>query len=196
MDKQFRQLEEDLKELLYQIQDAMDKDLETAHIEEMTGVNIEQLEKEFKVSIKETLGFEKVHPDAKDPSYAYESDSGFDLSSTEDMIIEGLGRALVPTGLKFDIPKGFEIQVRPKSGLALKEGITVLNTPGTVDAGYNGEVKVILYNTNTKSYEVKKGQKIAQAVLCPVHAGFKVNLVNKQVEEKDRGSNGFGSTGI
>jgi dUTP pyrophosphatase len=196
MDKEIRQLEDDLKDLLHQLESAMDKEFQTARIEEMTGVDIEQLEKEFKVSIKETLGYEKVHPDAKDPQYVYESDSGFDLCSTEDTIIEGFGRALVPTGLKFDIPKGFEIQVRPKSGLALKEGLTVLNTPGTVDAGYNGEVKVILYNTSVKSYEVKKGQKIAQAVLCPVHAGFKVNLVNKEVEEKDRGSNGFGSTGI
>jgi dUTP pyrophosphatase len=196
MDKEIRQLEDELKDLLYQLESAMEKEFQTAQIEEMTGVDMEQLEREFEVSIKETLAYEKVHPEAKDPQYAYESDSGFDLCSTEDIIIEGLGRALAPTGLKFDIPKGFEIQVRPKSGLALKEGLTVLNTPGTVDAGYNGEVKVILYNTNTKSYVVKKGQKIAQAVLCPVHAGFKVNLVNKEVEEKDRGSNGFGSTGI
>jgi dUTP pyrophosphatase len=92
---------------------------------------------------------------------------------------------------------GHEIQVRPKSGLALKEGLTVLNTPGTVDAGYDGEVKVIIYNTNPQSYQIKKGQKIAQAVLCPVINGKFVTLHEViELNEKERGSNGFGSTGI
>jgi dUTP pyrophosphatase len=92
---------------------------------------------------------------------------------------------------------GNEIQVRPKSGLALKEGLTVLNTPGTVDSGYDGEVKVIMYNTNTKPYNIKKGQKIAQAVLCPVINGkfVQLQMVDK-IEDSERGSNGFGSTGI
>jgi dUTP pyrophosphatase len=108
-----------------------------------------------------------------------------------------MGRALAPTGLRFDIPMGHEIQVRPKSGLALKEGLTVLNTPGTVDAGYDGEVKVIIYNTNPQSYQIKKGQKIAQAVLCPVINGKFVTLHEViELNEKERGSNGFGSTGI
>jgi hypothetical protein len=108
MDKEIRQLEDELKDLLYQLESAMEKEFQTAQIEEMTGVDMEQLEREFEVSIKETLAYEKVHPEAKDPQYAYESDSGFDLCSTEDIIIEGLGRALAPTGLKFDIPKGFD----------------------------------------------------------------------------------------
>ena len=98
---------------------------------------------------------------------------------------------------KKDIPMGHEIQVRPKSGLALKEGLTVLNTPGTVDSGYDGEIKVIVYNTNPQSYQIKKGQKIAQAVLCPVINGKFVTLHEViELNEKERGSNGFGSSGI
>lgn len=146
---------------------------------------------------KADLKYTKIHESAVTPKYNYESDSGFDLHSTEDMLVEPLGRALVPTGLKFDIPKGFEIQVRPKSGLALKEGLTVLNTPGTVDEGYDGEVKVIIYNTNGISYQIKKGQKIAQAVLCPVMSGRSVELIEVvELNQKERGDNGFGSTGI
>ena len=104
---------------------------------------------------------------------------------------------MVPTGLRFDIPMGHEIQVRPKSGLALKQGLTVLNTPGTVDAGYDGEVKVIVYNTNNHVVIIPKGMKIAQAVLCPVINGKFVTLHEViELDEKERGSNGFGSTGI
>jgi dUTP pyrophosphatase len=111
--------------------------------------------------------------------------------------LEPFGRALIPTGLKFDIPDGSEIQVRPKSGLALKQGLTVLNTPGTVDSGYNGEIQVIVFNTNPKPFTIEKGMKIAQAVLCPVVNGNWVELIKvDSVDEKDRGDNGFGSTGI
>jgi dUTP pyrophosphatase len=148
-------------------------------------------------AFKHKLKFTKIHPDAITPKYNYESDSGFDLHSVEEVIIPSLGRALVKTGIKLGIPPTTEIQVRPKSGLALKEGLTVLNTPGTVDAGYDGEVKVIIYNTNPQSYQIKKGQKIAQAVLCPVINGKFVTLHEViELNEKERGSNGFGSTGI
>ena len=163
------------------------------------GINREEFEKKLNVAFqhKVELKFTKVSEDAVTPKYNYESDSGFDLHSIEDVLVEPLGRVLVPTGLKFDIPQGFEIQVRPKSGLALKEGLTVLNTPGTVDEGYDGEVKVIIYNVNGKSYQIKKGQKIAQAVLCPVKAGRSVNLHEVvELTQKERGENGFGSTGI
>jgi dUTP pyrophosphatase len=163
------------------------------------GINQEELEQQLSgiLTKKATLKFTKIHEDAVSPKYNYESDSGFDLHSTEDVTVEGMGRALAPTGLRFDIPMGHEIQVRPKSGLALKEGLTVLNTPGTVDAGYDGEIKVIVYNTNPQSYQIKKGQKIAQAVLCPVINGKFVTLHEViELNEKERGSNGFGSTGI
>lgn len=166
---------------------------------ESLGINKSEFEDKFMEMMKHKveLKFTKITDDAVSPKYNYESDSGFDLHATEDILVEPLGRALVPTGLKFDIPFGYEMQVRPKSGLALKEGLTVLNTPGTVDQGYDGEVKVIIYNTNGKSYQIKKGQKIAQAVLCPVLAGRMVS-VTKVVElnTKERGDNGFGSTGI
>jgi dUTP pyrophosphatase len=104
---------------------------------------------------------------------------------------------LVPTGLAFGIPPEYEVQIRPKSGLALKQGLTVLNTPGTVDAGYDGEIKVIVFNTNNHEVTITKGMKVAQAVLAPVVCGYYVNLeMVEQIEKKERGDNGFGSTGI
>jgi dUTP pyrophosphatase len=143
------------------------------------------------------LGFTKLHLDAVTPSYNYASDSGFDLYSVEDVTIEGLGRGLVPTGLSFDIKDGYEIQVRSKSGLAINQGLMCLNSPGTVDNGYTGEVKVIIFNTNKEPFTITKGMKVAQAVLCPVVNGGWVYLDEKnEVTKKDRNDNGFGSTGI
>lgn len=146
---------------------------------------------------KHNLKFTKIHPDAVEPKYNYETDSGFDLHSVEEVEIPSFGRALVKTGLKFGLPSGCEIQVRPKSGLALKQGLTVLNTPGTVDEGYTGEIMVIVFNTNNTPFVINKGMKIAQAVLCPVYSGKMVELHEVvEISEKDRGDNGFGSTGI
>lgn len=146
---------------------------------------------------KHQLKFTKTHPDAVTPSYNYGTDSGFDLHSIEEVVLPPFGRALVKTGLKFNIPLSCEIQVRPKSGLALKQGLTVLNTPGTVDEGYTGEIMVIVFNTNQDSFTITKGMKIAQAVLCPVFAGKMVELHEViEIQDKDRGDNGFGSTGI
>jgi dUTP pyrophosphatase len=119
------------------------------------------------------------------------------LYAVEEKILEPFGRAAIPTGLKFSIPEYYEVQIRPKSGLALNQGLTVLNTPGTVDEGYTGEIKVIVFNTNNHSYTIPVGMKIAQAVLSPVASGKFVNIVEvDDVEKKDRGNNGFGSTGI
>ena len=135
--------------------------------------------------------------DNKEPEYVYDSDSGFDLRSTEDLWIQANDRKLIPTGLRFDIPDGYEIQVRSKSGLALKQGLMVLNSPGTVDSGYQGEVKVIMFNTTNERIKIEKGQKIAQAVLCPVVNGKWVNLIKvEEIGEKDRNNQGFGSTGL
>ena len=130
-------------------------------------------------------------------SYNYESDSGFDLYSLEQITIPAFGRALVPTGIVLDIPEGFEVQIRSKSGLALNQGLMVLNSPGTIDQGYIGEIKIILFNTNNHQVIVERGMKVAQAVLANVVSGKFVTL-NKieNVEQKERGSNGFGSTGI
>jgi dUTP pyrophosphatase len=143
------------------------------------------------------LHYKKSSSDAVSPKYNYPTDSGFDLYSTEDVVIEPFGRALIPTGLSFDIKEGTEIQVRSKSGLALNQGLFVLNSPGTVDAGYTGEVKVIIFNTNNQSFTVKKGMKVAQAVVCPIIPPTWLNIEEvNEIKSKDRNANGFGSTGI
>jgi len=166
------------------------------------GIDLEDIENSFNNSIDTTLEtkveFKYINlTDNKDPEYAYESDSGFDLRTTEDVWVLPNDRKLVPTGLRFDIPLGYELQVRSKSGLALNKGLMVLNSPGTVDSGYQGEVKVILFNTTNQKIKLEKGQKIAQAVLCPVLCGKWVNLSKvESIEEKDRNNKGFGSTGI
>jgi dUTP pyrophosphatase len=104
---------------------------------------------------------------------------------------------IVPTGIKLSIPVGYEIQVRSKSGLSLNQGLMVLNSPGTVDQGYTGEIKVIIFNTNSKDYLINNGDKIAQAVLCPVMCGEVVDLINvEKIEDGERSDKGFGSTGI
>lgn len=134
-----------------------------------------------------------------DPEYAKTSDSGFDLRAFIDkpITLAPLERAVVPTGLFFEIPEGFEIQVRPRSGLAAKHGITVLNTPGTVDAGYRGEVKVILINLSQEKFTIENGERIAQAVFNNVANKSLTELIKIEKVSKltDRGDNGFGSTG-
>ena len=167
-------------------------------IESLLGMSVDELNESHMTMMKtKSLGVELIHEDAKVPSYAYPSDSGFDLRSTIEIIIPPFGRSLIPTGIKLSIPEEHEIQIRPKSGLALNQGLTVLNTPGTVDSGYVGEIKVIVFNTTQTSVTVAKGMKIAQAVLCPVVCGkyVSVELMDK-VGNKDRMDNGFGSTGL
>ena len=162
------------------------------------GLNLEELEHDMmNYSPKLDLGYVKLNDDAVEPKYNYDGDSGFDLYSTEDVTIPPFGRVLIPTGLSFDIKDGYEIQVRSKSGLALNQGLMVLNSPGTVDNSFTGEVKVILFNVNNHQVKINKGMKIAQAVLTSVVNGKWVQL-NKLngINDKDRGSNGFGSTGV
>ena len=167
-------------------------------IEEMLGISFDEMESEINNIAKlRTIKVELTDENAVLPKYAYPSDSGFDLHATEEVIIGPFGRALVPTGLKVSFEEGYEIQVRPKSGLAIKQGLTVLNTPGTVDQGYTGEIQVIVFNTNNTTVTIPKGMKIGQGVLCPVVQGKYVIIEEVgQVEDKDRGNNGFGSTGI
>lgn len=140
------------------------------------------------------LRFKKVHLDAVLPAYAHKSDAGMDLRSVADVVIAPGRRALVPTGLVMLLPPGYEAQVRPRSGLALKHGVTVLNTPGTIDSGYRGEVGVILANFGDADFTVKKGDKIAQAVIAPVTQPEIVET--DTIDETDRGAGGFGSTGV
>ena len=129
------------------------------------------------------------------PKYETEGSSGMDLAANinESIEIKPGATVIVPTGISVSIPKNFEIQIRPRSGLAAKKSISVLNTPGTIDADYRGELKVILINLGTKSFFVENGARIAQMVICPV---VKANLKEvKILEDTERGSGGFGSTG-
>ena len=129
------------------------------------------------------------------PTYATEQSAGMDLSAAIEEAVElGSGeRALIPTGLSIALPPGYEAQIRPRSGLAVKHGVTVLNSPGTVDADYRGEIKVILVNHGKEAFTVERGMRIAQMVVERYETvGWKV--VNS-LEETDRGDGGFGSTG-
>lgn len=135
----------------------------------------------------------------EDPKFAYEGDSGFDLRADipESIVLNPLKRVLVPTGLYFELQKGTEIQVRPRSGLAIKNGITVLNSPGTVDSHYRGEVKIPLINLGDEPFTIQKGDRIAQAVIMPVFGEGKVNLTKTDgINETSRGEGGFNSSGI
>lgn len=141
-----------------------------------------------------TLKFKRIHPEATLPAYAHEGDAGMDVRSVEELEILPGARALVHTGLVMMLPPGWEAQVRPRSGLALKHGVTVLNTPGTIDAGYRGEVGVILANFGSEPFRVAKGDKIAQIVVAPVvRAGI---VEAAEVDDTERGAGGFGSTGV
>jgi len=188
-------LQQELSSILLQMREEMEK--ETDDDIEVQGIKLSDLQKGFEERTpKMDVQYKMVHKDAVAPKYNYPSDSGFDLYSVEDAIIPPLSRILAPTGLCFKVKDGYEIQVRPKSGLSWNDGLTVLNTPGTVDSGYNGEIKVILYNSNQTSIQIKKGQKIAQACVCPVANGRWINLKQvDELEDTDRGDNGFGSTG-
>lgn len=130
------------------------------------------------------------------PEYKTAMSAGADLLAavTADTVILAGGRALVPTGLSIALPKGYEAQVRPRSGLALKSGITCLNTPGTIDADYRGEVGVILANLGAEDFTVERGMRIAQIVVAPV-TQLQWQIVD-DLSETERGSGGFGSTGI
>jgi dUTP pyrophosphatase len=136
-----------------------------------------------------------------DPEYQKDGDSGFDIKANlpegEVFVVPARNRALIETGLYFQIPKGFELQIRPRSGLALKNGITVLNSPGTIDAGYRGEIMVLLYNTSDFDFEVKNGDRIAQGVITNVHHRDTVKFIKvNHLDDSERGNGGFGSTGV
>lgn len=136
-----------------------------------------------------------LRADARIPSQQHAGDAGFDLHAAgEDVTLQPGDRAKIPTGLALEIPRGYEIQVRPRSGLAIKSGITCLNSPGTIDAGYRGEVCVILYNASREPFTVRSGDRVAQAVLARVESILFVE--SDELEESTRGAGGFGSTGV
>jgi len=135
----------------------------------------------------------RLTPDAKIPKAAKAGDVAFDLYSVIDFEIKPGERYAVPTGIAVEIPVGYEGQVRPRSGLAIKEGITVLNTPGTIDSGYRGEVKTIMINHGDTPFQIAKGMRISQLAIRPVP---KVEFIEtNELSDTERGEDGFGSTG-
>lgn len=139
------------------------------------------------------LKVQKIHNEAIIPNYAHKGDAGLDLYSVEEVKINPSETSLIKTGIKIELPPQTEAQVRPRSGLALKHGITVLNTPGTIDEGYRGEVGVVLINHGKETFIVEKGMKIAQMVVKPVWY-VEVDEV-EELSETERAEGGFGSTG-
>ena len=140
------------------------------------------------------LKVRKLNKDAKIPSYKFDGDSGFDLSALYDDYLFPGEQKLIKTGLAFDIPYGFEMQLRPRSGLALKHGITLTNTPATIDSTYTGEVGVVLKNSGSNPFTVNKGDRIAQGVIAPVAY---VDLVEVgEIKTTERASGGYGHTGV
>lgn len=141
-----------------------------------------------------TLAIRRIDPAAQLPTYAHPGDAGMDVRSIETVTLRPGDRALVRTGLVFQLPPDAEAQVRPRSGLALRHGVTVLNAPGTIDAGYRGEVGVILVNLGAEPFTVEKGMKVAQVVVASVVRAEVVEVA--ETDTTERGADGFGSTGV
>lgn len=145
---------------------------------------------DFKFNLK----IKKINKNAKLPEYAHEGDAGMDLFSVEDILLVAGECLAVATGIVIELPRYSEAQIRPRSGLALKNMITLLNTPGTIDEGYRGEIKVIMINHGKDDFQIKQGMKIAQMVVKPI---YKVNIEEVfEVSDSARGEGGFGSTGV
>lgn len=128
------------------------------------------------------------------PAYETAGSAGMDVRAAESLTIAPGKRGLAGTGFAFAIPAGYEIQVRPRSGLAFKKGISIPNTPGTIDSDYRGELKVILINHGEEDFVIERGDRIAQIIVAPVQRGVLVEVAD--LDETDRGSGGFGSTGV
>lgn len=140
------------------------------------------------------LKIKKLNKNAKLPEYARKGDAGMDIFSIEERIIKSGENALIKTGIAIELPENTEAQIRPRSGLALKHMITLLNSPGTIDEGYRGEIGVIIINHGKKDFFVEKGMKIAQMVIKPIMR-VSIKEVNK-LSDTERGKGGFGSTGL
>lgn len=139
------------------------------------------------------IKLKRLHPDAQIPTYATPGAAAVDLVSVESLTLQPMERGLVATGFAIEIPEGYEAQVRPRSGWALKQGITLPNSPGTIDSDYRGEIKVIIQNLGSEPFEIQKGDRIAQMVIAPV---LQVQFEEvDQLSETSRGEGGFGSTG-
>jgi len=196
----------DTKELLSMIENFqnMSKDINGSEDLELNQY-VEELKKVYDLDEKSTETYEyKVttkfinNSNNEDPTYAKEGDSGFDLRAfiDEPVTLKPLDRKLIPTGLKFELSPNTELQVRPRSGMALKHGISVLNTPGTVDEGYRGDVGIIAVNLSNEEYTIQPGERIAQAVIMNV-VGHRLSNLEKveNLTETERGDTGYGSSG-
>jgi dUTP pyrophosphatase len=139
------------------------------------------------------IGIKRSSHEVSLPKYATPGSSGMDVESREEVAIGPGERRVVGTGLSFVIPRGYELQVRPRSGLAFAQGVTVLNAPGTIDSDYRGEVQVVLINHSGVKYTVKPGTRIAQLVLCPIYRAVLEEVT--ELPQTERGAGGFGSTG-
>lgn len=141
-----------------------------------------------------SLKIEKINAKAIIPSYANEGDAGLDLYSVEKLVLAPGERGLIHTGIKIELPKNTEAQIRPRSGLALKNGISLVNSPGTIDEGYRGEIGVIVINHGLESFTVEEGMKIAQMVIKPV---WRVEVEEvSSLSDSERGEKGYGSSGV
>ena len=139
------------------------------------------------------IEIKKLNDKAIIPNYQTEESAGFDLHSIDDYNINSGERVLIKTGLSMALPKGYELQIRPRSGLALKYGITVLNTPGTIDSDYRGEIMILLFNTSKDNFKIASGDRIAQGVLKQVTQAVLIEV--EELDRTNRGNGGFGSTG-
>lgn len=140
------------------------------------------------------LKIKLINEDALLPIQANPGDAGLDLFSAEEKIIESGETELISTGIILELPKGTEAQIRPRSGLALKHSVTILNSPGTIDEGYRGEIKIILINHGKKDFKIEKQMRIAQMVIAPIVA---VNITQvEEISNTERGTGGFGSSGV
>jgi dUTP pyrophosphatase len=140
------------------------------------------------------LKIKRIDNEAILPEYAHPGDSGMDLFSVEEKILESGQSTVIRTGIKIELPPGTEAQVRPRSGIALRHSVTVLNSPGTIDEQYRGEIKIILINHGKDIFKIEKGMKIAQMVIMPV---IRVTITEvNEISETKRGEGGFGSTGL
>ena len=182
------------------LKDEVNLPLSEEDIKKQLDEQFKQEEEKFLASKKISLKIKNVSNNPN-PEYQTDGSSGFDLRGdipSGHMHLEPLERSIISTGLFFEIPKGYEVQIRPRSGLAAKQGVTVLNTPGTIDQDYRGEIKIILINLSNDTITINHGDRIAQAVLTPVTTKELVNIeVIDEIDiNTDRGSGGFGSTGI
>ena len=157
-----------------------------------SGVTAMNMETKMTLKLKRLEHADGIEP----PAYETSGSAGMDIRAAIDapLTLAPAKRALVPTGFIFEIPEGFEAQIRPRSGLAYKHGITCLNTPGTIDSDYRGEVKVLLVNLGDEAFTIERGMRIAQVIIAPV-TQMPVTVVNDLSETK-RGAGGFGSTGV